>query len=69
MIIRGQVAGNVLAAERVELAGTARLFGDIESPVLVVEEGVVFEGHCRMTKGKPAESAPTRDLSVISGKR
>lgn len=67
VVIRGEVVGNVQATERVELKGTARVFGDLEAPVVVIEEGVLFEGHCRMTKSKPAEAA--RDLSVVSFKR
>jgi cytoskeletal protein CcmA (bactofilin family) len=55
VVISGELVGNVLATERVELRGTARVFGDVEAPVVVVEEGVLFEGHCRMSKGKPAE--------------
>jgi cytoskeletal protein CcmA (bactofilin family) len=73
VLINGEVIGNVFATERVELRGTARVYGDVEAPVIVVEEGVLFEGHCRMTKGKNGE-APTivtspRDLSVVSLKR
>ncbi len=67
VVISGQVVGNVLATERVELKRTARVFGDLETPVVVIEEGVLFEGHCRMTKTKPTEAA--RDLSVVSFKR
>jgi cytoskeletal protein CcmA (bactofilin family) len=69
VVISGEVTGNVLATERVELRGSARVFGDVEAPVVVVEEGVLFEGHCRMTKTNPIEAAPTRDHSVISLKR
>jgi cytoskeletal protein CcmA (bactofilin family) len=69
VIISGEVVGNVLATERVELRGTARVFGDVESPVVVVEEGVLFEGHCRMTKSKPAETGRDRDFSVVAIKR
>jgi cytoskeletal protein CcmA (bactofilin family) len=72
VLISGEVVGNVLAAERVELRGTARVYGDVEAPVVVVEEGVLFEGHCRMTKARPAETpaAPAaRDLSVVQLKR
>ncbi len=70
VLISGEVVGNVLATERVELRGTARIFGDVEAPVIVVEEGVLFEGHCRMTKNRPADAAPvSRDLSVVSLKR
>jgi cytoskeletal protein CcmA (bactofilin family) len=50
VLISGEVVGNVLAGERVELRGTARVFGDVEAPVVVVEEGVTFEGNCRMTR-------------------
>ena len=71
VLVSGEVIGNILASERVELRGTARVFGDVEAPVIVVEEGVVFEGHCRMTKGRPGEAPATspRDLSVIALKR
>jgi cytoskeletal protein CcmA (bactofilin family) len=59
VVISGEVVGNVLATERVELRGTARVVGDVEAPVVVVEEGVHFEGHCRMTRGdKAAEPSP-----------
>jgi cytoskeletal protein CcmA (bactofilin family) len=67
VLIRGEVVGNVLGSERVELRGNARVFGDVEAPVVVVEEGVLFEGHCRMTKTRPTEApaAPQRDSSVV----
>lgn len=47
-IISGQITGNINARERVELRRTARIFGDIVTPVLVLEEGVVFDGRCKM---------------------
>lgn len=70
VMINGEVVGNVMANERVELRGNARMFGDVESPVVVIEEGVLFEGHCRMTKAHPdAAASGTRDLSVVQLKR
>ena len=71
VLVSGQVSGNLEATERVHLSGKARVFGDIESPVLVIEEGVLFEGNCRMIKGRPADppQPSTRDLSVVSLKR
>ena len=70
VLISGEVVGNVSAAERVELTRTARVFGDVEAPVIVVEEGVLFEGHCRITKANPnTEMLPARDLSVVPIKR
>jgi len=77
VVISGEVVGALLATERVEMRKSARVFGDIEAPVIVVEEGVLFEGHCRMTKERPAEAptgreaAPAREsgASVVSLKR
>ena len=66
VVVSGEVVGNILAAERVELRGTARMFGDVEAPVVVVEEGVLFEGHCRMNKTRAADAqAPARDRAVV----
>ncbi len=64
VVISGEVVGSVTASERVELKGSARVFGDLEAPVVVVEEGVLFEGHCRMNK--PSE---TPDRTVVHLKR
>ena len=55
--INGVVNGDVVARERLELGRTAQVYGDIRTPVLVIEEGAVFEGGCRM---KSAEAAPEK---------
>ncbi|HEY7321764.1 MAG TPA: polymer-forming cytoskeletal protein [Candidatus Binatia bacterium] len=48
IVIRGKVEGDVVAKEKVELVAPARLFGDINTPRLVITEGVVFDGDCTM---------------------
>ena len=70
-VIDGEVVGNVTASERVELRGKARVYGDIEAPVVTVEAGVLFEGHCRMTKSRPVEVPQPRgrDFAVVPLKR
>ncbi len=67
LVVNGELVGDVHASERVELAGKARVFGDLESPVIVLEEGVMFEGHCRMPK--PGAPEAGRDGSVLPLKR
>jgi cytoskeletal protein CcmA (bactofilin family) len=57
----------VVGLERVELRGSARVSGDIEAPIVVVDEGVMFDGHCRMTRDGADEHA--RDHSVVALKR
>jgi cytoskeletal protein CcmA (bactofilin family) len=66
VLVSGEIVGNVVGVERVELRGGARVTGDIEAPIVVVDEGVMFDGNCRMTRG-PADEA--REHSVVALKR
>ena len=54
-IISGRVKGNISARERVELRGTAHIFGNIVTPVLVLEEGVVIDGQCKTSRQEALE--------------
>jgi cytoskeletal protein CcmA (bactofilin family) len=70
VLISGEVVGNVSAAERVELKRTARVFGDVEAPVVVVEEGVLFDGHCKMRNARSGDGAgEAREGTVVALKR
>ena len=56
----GEVSGDITAAERVELGRTARVSGNIQTPALIVEDGAIFEGNCRMSQrreGRAGEDA------------
>jgi cytoskeletal protein CcmA (bactofilin family) len=57
--INGTVEGDITATERIELGRTARVSGNLQTPALVVEEGAIFEGGCRMTAhaAAPARNA------------
>lgn len=55
IVIGGTVEGNVYATKQVTLLKTARLMGDIITPSLVVEEGVVFEGNCIINKSEDGD--------------
>jgi cytoskeletal protein CcmA (bactofilin family) len=48
VVISGTVQGNITAERKIEIHATGRLFGNISTPSLVVEEGVIFEGSCTM---------------------
>jgi cytoskeletal protein CcmA (bactofilin family) len=65
LVVRGELVGSATASERVELKSTARVTGDIEAPIIVMEEGAVHDGQSRMAKAKSAAGPP---LSlVVSG--
>jgi cytoskeletal protein CcmA (bactofilin family) len=70
VIVRGEVGGTVIAGVRLEVRRGGRVSGDVDTPVLLVEEGAVLDGHCRMMRSPTVESVPpSRDLSVVSAKR
>jgi cytoskeletal protein CcmA (bactofilin family) len=48
VIMSGEVTGNVRAQHRVEIHRPAIFRGDIFTPSLRVEEGVIFEGSSKM---------------------
>ncbi|MDH3522250.1 MAG: polymer-forming cytoskeletal protein [Acidobacteriota bacterium] len=49
LFVSGVVRGTVLASKRAEFTAGGRVYADVETPTLIVEEGAHFEGHCRMT--------------------
>ena len=46
--ISGQVTGNIVAAERVELLSEGRMVGDIRSPRVLIADGATFKGSIDM---------------------
>ncbi len=48
VIVHGEVVGNIRARSAVELHQPARVRGNIETPSLSVDRGVVFEGQSKM---------------------
>jgi cytoskeletal protein CcmA (bactofilin family) len=56
-IIGGQLYGNILAENKIELQSGSHVEGDIKTKRLVIDEGVFFEGNCSMGSGKPRGQA------------
>ena len=48
IIVHGEINGNVKAKNAVELHHPARMKGNLETPSLMIEKGVAFEGQCKM---------------------
>ena len=48
VIVHGEIIGNVKAKTSVELHQPAKMKGNIETPSLMIEKGVTFEGQCKM---------------------
>src|SRR2546421_9431690 len=50
--IYGTVQGDITASKRIEMGRVAEVTGNIQTPALVIENGALFEGSCRMVQLK-----------------
>ncbi len=48
VIIYGNVTGDIIAKDRVCLKNTSVVTGNIQSPIIQIEEGAIFNGSCVM---------------------
>jgi len=46
--VAGKVSGDIIGTQRIEIRPSAKVSGNITAPVLSVQEGALFEGHCSM---------------------
>ena len=56
LILSGRFTGNIVATNLVELRAPAQVSGSIQSPILKIEENVIFNGDIKMpstTSGNP----------------
>jgi len=72
IIISGEVHGDILAEKKIEIIVPGKLFGNIKTPKLVLEEGVIFEGNCKMkdlkeetNNDRAVSQKKTEGLSVL----
>jgi len=47
-VIHGTINGDIIASQRLELGRAAKVNGNIQTPSLIIEQGAVFEGSCKM---------------------
>jgi len=55
VIIGGVVRGDIVSTENVIVLSTGMVIGNIITPRLIIEEGVIFNGNCRITSVNPVE--------------
>jgi cytoskeletal protein CcmA (bactofilin family) len=64
--IQGIVNGDIIGGQRVELGRAAKVNGNIQTPSLVIEQGAIFEGSCKMVQQKAAaDKAPRHKEEVL----
>jgi len=65
-IIGGQLYGNINAENKIELQSGSHVEGDIQTKRLVIDEGVFFEGNCKMGNGQQQRRTPVPGTTQAS---
>jgi cytoskeletal protein CcmA (bactofilin family) len=83
VVVGGVLRGEIFSTEKVIILSTGLVLGNITTPRLIIEEGVIFNGSCKVTapaapdngKGsaangqKPAAAPPVREAVTAQGQR
>jgi cytoskeletal protein CcmA (bactofilin family) len=69
IVIEGSVQGNINAKRSVEIHTPGRVRGNIVTPSLYIEKGVMFDGNCQMEPNPvPARAAGAPTLAVAKSR-
>ena len=60
-VIHGTINGDIIATQRLELGRAAKVNGNIQTPSLIIEQGAVFEGSCKMVQMSAAVDKNKKD--------
>ncbi len=52
VVVEGVLIGNIDAKVRVILLPTSRVYGDITTPEIIIQQGVIFEGKIKIAQDK-----------------
>ena len=66
IIIEGNVQGNITAKRSVELHTPGKVRGNITTPSLYIEKGVIFDGNCQMESSASAVQRGVSPLTLAS---
>ncbi len=65
VIVNGKVTGDITARKRLEIRAPGKVFGNISTPCLIINEGVIFEGQCTMSSTDGARADKDRKLAFF----
>jgi cytoskeletal protein CcmA (bactofilin family) len=68
--VEGLVEGELQIQDRLVLKSTAKIYGNIITQSIVIEEGAIFDGVCKMNNAlmnHVAAPAPKTDVSEVEG--
>ena len=59
VIVGGEVTGDIVGPERIELMSTAKVTGDITTAIIVIDENAIFHGKCNMLRDDDKGNKPS----------
>ena len=60
--IGGEVQGNIEAKEKINIHSTGKFFGDVRTPLFIIEDGALFDGRSYMAEAVEKKmNAPETD--------
>ncbi|MBI5508483.1 MAG: polymer-forming cytoskeletal protein [Deltaproteobacteria bacterium] len=66
IVINGEVTGDITAKHSVEIHAPGKLRGNMSTPTLVIDRGVVFEGTCKMEEAQSAK--PPAQVTLLTNR-
>jgi cytoskeletal protein CcmA (bactofilin family) len=63
-VIHGTINGDIIATQRLELGRAAKVNGNIQTPSLIIEQGAVFEGSCKMLQMANDKAKKEKEVKV-----
>lgn len=50
VFVSGTVRGTIHASRKIQIAPNGKIFAELDTPSLIIEDGATFEGQCAMTR-------------------
>jgi cytoskeletal protein CcmA (bactofilin family) len=66
IVINGEVTGDITAKHSVEIHAPGKLRGNMATPQLLIDKGVIFEGTCKMEEAQ--SSKPSAQVTLLSNR-
>lgn len=54
--VGGEVQGSIEVKEKINIHSTGKLFGDVRTPIFIMEEGALFDGRSHMSESKEQQN-------------
>ncbi|MEE8399762.1 MAG: polymer-forming cytoskeletal protein [Desulfobacterales bacterium] len=65
VIIFGEVNGDVIAEEKIDLRESGKVEGNIQSPVIRIAPGAIFKGSCKTQQVKDVDNKETTMIKSL----